>query len=109
MVFNSIAFVLFFPIVTLLYFLLPYRYRWMLLLAASCVFYMFFIPIYILILIGTILIDYVAGLMIERSQGAKRKTFLILSLVSNIGVLAIFKYYNFFIGNLNSAFATSLP
>ncbi len=102
--FNSTDFLLFFPIVTIFYFLLPHRYRWMLLLAASCVFYMFFIPAYILILIFTIIIDYVAGILIENSKATHRKRFLMMSLIANIGVLAIFKYYNFFIENINELF-----
>jgi alginate O-acetyltransferase complex protein AlgI len=69
--------------------------RWFLLLISSCYFYMAFIPIYILILGFTIVIDYFAGIFLENSQGAKRRVFLICSLVANIGVLAIFKYYNF--------------
>jgi hypothetical protein len=56
---------------------------------------MAFIPAYILILFFTILIDYVAGIQIEKATGARRKQFLILSLVANLGVLAVFKYYNF--------------
>jgi alginate O-acetyltransferase complex protein AlgI len=56
---------------------------------------MAFVPIYILILAFTIIIDYVAGIFIENAEGKKRKSFLIISLIANIGVLAIFKYYNF--------------
>lgn len=73
----------------------------MLLLAASCVFYMVFVPSYILILFFTIVVDYFAGIQIEKAQGAKRKTYLVLSLVANIGVLAIFKYGGFATENLN--------
>jgi hypothetical protein len=62
MLFNSGAFLIFFPVVTTTYFLLPHRFRWMLLLAASCYFYMAFIPKYILILAVTITVDYFAGL-----------------------------------------------
>jgi alginate O-acetyltransferase complex protein AlgI len=68
MLFNSLSFLIFFPLVTILYFLCPHRYRWLLLLFASCVFYMWFIPVYILILGITIVIDYVAGIYIENSQ-----------------------------------------
>ena len=57
MLFNSFEFLLFFPIVTLIYFLLPHKFRWFLLLAASCIFYMAFVPVYILILFATIIID----------------------------------------------------
>ncbi|HEX3007795.1 MAG TPA: hypothetical protein VHO90_09295 [Bacteroidales bacterium] len=56
---------------------------------------MAFVPIYILILGFTIVIDYFAGIYIEKSEGRRRKLFLILSLIANIGVLAVFKYYNF--------------
>lgn len=56
---------------------------------------MAFVPIYILILGFTIVLDYFAGIFIENSNGKRRKIFLTLSLIANIGVLAIFKYYNF--------------
>jgi len=56
---------------------------------------MAFVPIYILILGFTIVIDYFAGRYIESAEGKRRKLFLIFSLIANIGVLAVFKYYNF--------------
>lgn len=103
MLFNSLDFVFFFPVVTLLYFVLPQKARWLHLLVASCIFYMYFIPVYILILFFTIIIDYVAGILIEQAGShAARKRWLIMSIVANVGVLAVFKYYNFFIGNVNS-------
>jgi alginate O-acetyltransferase complex protein AlgI len=101
MLFNSLHFVFFFIVVTTLYFVLPHKFRWFLLLAASCYFYMVFVPVYILILGGTIVIDYFAGIWLEETEGKKRKLFLIASLVANIGVLAVFKYYNFFNHNLS--------
>lgn len=106
MLFNSIQFVIFFFAVTSLYFFLPYKYRWFLLLAASCYFYMFFIPYYILILAFTIIIDYFAGIYIENASSPKqRKLFLVFSLIANIGTLAFFKYYNFANSNLDQLFA----
>jgi D-alanyl-lipoteichoic acid acyltransferase DltB (MBOAT superfamily) len=93
--FNSVHFLLFFPIVTALFFILPERYRNSLLLAASCYFYMVFRPIYILILIFTITVDYFAAIHIAKSAGQRRKWFLIASIAANIGVLSVFKYYNF--------------
>ena len=101
MLFNSFQFLIFFPLVTLLYYLIPHRFRWLLLLIASCIFYMAFIPIYIFILFFTIIIDYIAGIMIERESGENKRLFLIVSIVANIGVLAFFKYYNFFTENVN--------
>jgi len=102
MLFNSFNFLIFFPVVTAVYFLLPHSWRWIWLLAASCFFYMFFIPAYIFILLITILIDYFAGRMIVRSAGLKRKVYLIVSIVSTCLVLFVFKYYDFFIGNFDS-------
>jgi len=99
MLFNSPQFLIFFPIVTVLFFALPHRFRWALLLVASCIFYMAFIPIYILILFFTIIIDYIAGIFIEQNQGKRRRLFLIISIISNVGILAFFKYYNFFQAN----------
>lgn len=104
MLFNSFAFLIFFVVVTSFYFILPFKSRWTMLLAASCLFYMFFVPIYILILFATIIIDYFAGIAIENANNKKRKLYLIISLISNIGILAYFKYYNFFIENINDAF-----
>lgn len=101
MLFNSIQFLIFFPIVTSAYFILPHRYRWGLLLVASCYFYMAFIPVYILIIFFTIIVDFIAGILIERSPQPKRKVFLGLSLVTNLLVLAIFKYVNFIGANLS--------
>jgi D-alanyl-lipoteichoic acid acyltransferase DltB (MBOAT superfamily) len=100
MLFNSISFLIFFPTVTLLYFLIPHPYRWFFLLMASCVFYMAFIPIYILVLALTIAIDYTAGLLIERTEGRKRRMLLVMSILSTCGVLFVFKYFNFFNSNL---------
>jgi len=102
MLFNSINFLVFFPVVTVLFFLLPHRFRWQLLLLASCVFYMAFIPKYILILVVTIVIDYLAALWLERPglSVLKRKLILTLSIISTCLVLFIFKYYEFFNSNL---------
>ena len=101
MLFNSLEFLLFFIIVTALFFILPHKFRWLHLLLASCYFYMAFVPIYILILAGTIVIDYYAGILIENAPQSRKKSFLLLSLIANIGVLAVFKYFNFFVDNIN--------
>ncbi len=102
MTFNSLIFIIFFLAVYALHLLLPSKFRWMVLLTASCYFYMAFIPIYILILGFTIIIDYLAAIYIEKAAGRLRKLFLIFSLIANIGVLAVFKYYNFLNENLSS-------
>lgn len=102
MLFNSIEFLIFFPIVTLLFYLMPQKWRWLLLLAASCFFYMWFIPKYIFILLITILIDYSSGILIEKWKDdiSKKKAYLVVSIVSTCMVLFIFKYLNFCSANL---------
>jgi alginate O-acetyltransferase complex protein AlgI len=101
MLFNSLSFLIFFLIVSSLYFALPHRFRWILLLAASCFFYICFIPIYILILAATIGVDYVAGILIERTpDAARKKAYLVMSIVSVCAILFVFKYFNFFNNNL---------
>ncbi|RVU02367.1 MBOAT family protein [Mucilaginibacter limnophilus] len=105
MLFNSLQFLLFFCSITSLYFLLAHKYRWLLLLLASCYFYMAFIPKYIIILGFTIIIDYFAGLLIENANGKRRKIVLIISLISNISILALFKYFNFLNMNLTEVLA----
>jgi D-alanyl-lipoteichoic acid acyltransferase DltB (MBOAT superfamily) len=89
-------------LVTALYFLLPQRGRWLLLLGASCVFYAYFIPKYLLILGFTIIVDYFAGILIEKTKGRWRRLSLGFSIAANVGVLALFKYFNFFNGNLEA-------
>ena len=105
MLFNSIEFIIFFPIVTLLYFLIPFKFRWLHLLIASCIFYMAAIPSYILVLFALIITDYFAGRKIESTSN--KKLWLIISIAANIGILGFFKYYNFFISNINSATAAN--
>jgi D-alanyl-lipoteichoic acid acyltransferase DltB (MBOAT superfamily) len=101
MLFNSFEFFLFFPIVTSLYFLFPHAWRWSLLLTASCAFYMAFIPKYILILLITIVVDYSAGILIERTPAGKlRRFYFITSLIVTVAILAFFKYFNFLNNNV---------
>jgi D-alanyl-lipoteichoic acid acyltransferase DltB (MBOAT superfamily) len=83
-----------------MYFWLPQRARTLHLLIASCVFYMAFIPAYILILAVTIIIDYFAGMWIERTEGPRRKRLLVVSIVATCLVLGVFKYFYFFTDNV---------
>ncbi|UVT19568.1 MAG: MBOAT family protein [Nitrospira sp.] len=107
MLFNSFDFVLFFVVVTSAYFVLPHRLRWLLLLTASCFFYMAFIPIYILVLFTTILIDYFAGIWIEDTENPhKKRLYMLMSIISVCIVLFFFKYFNFFNENI-AAFASA--
>lgn len=103
MLFNSFEFLIFFPIVCITYFLLKNnKYRNPFLLVASYYFYMNWKPIYALLLIASTLITYFGGILIENKNDNKKskKIFLILSLVFNLGILFVFKYYNFINGSI---------
>lgn len=102
MLFNSIEYVIFLPIVLILFYALPHKLRWAMLLVASCTFYMWFIPKYILILLITIIIDYLAGILIEKytDNHTLKKTLLITSVISTCLVLFIFKYLGFVSDNI---------
>jgi D-alanyl-lipoteichoic acid acyltransferase DltB (MBOAT superfamily) len=102
MLFNSLEFGFYFVVVCALYYLLPHRFRWLMLLVASCIFYMAFVPIYILILFTTIIIDYFAGLYIAKSTGQRARVLLLVSTLSTCLVLFFFKYFNFFAVNYDA-------
>lgn len=105
MLFNSLHFLYFLPIVVGLYYLIPHKFRWILIFLASCYFYMAFIPKYILILFFIILIDFVSGIAIENAKSKLlRRVYLVASIISNVGLLAFFKYFNFLNANLESTF-----
>ena len=105
MLFNSLQFVIFFPIVIILYFLIPYKKRWILLLIASYYFYMCWKVDYILLIIISTLIDYFcSNKMSQIKEKVKRKKWLLISIFSNIGILFGFKYFNFFSDNIQTLF-----
>lgn len=97
MLFNSIEFLIFLPIVFGFYYALPHKYRWVLLLAASYYFYMSWKPEYIGLIVLSTLIDYLCGNQLEKKESKyPRKLFLWISLLSNLGILLTFKYLGFF-------------
>jgi len=105
MLFNSMRFLFFFAIVMGMYFGIPYRFRWILLLGASYYFYISWKPAYVILIIITTLVTYYAGIRMGKiATKSKRKTVLILSLFFNLGFLFVFKYYNFFNNSLRVLF-----
>jgi len=97
MLFNSFQFLIFLPIVVFCYFAMPFKCRKWFLLISSYYFYMCWKPEYIILIIVSTLIDYFAGIQIaKQSTRWGRKKFLILSLLTNLGLLFSFKYFNFF-------------
>ena len=96
MVFNSLEFILFFPMVALLYFSLPSASQRWVLLIASYVFYMAWVPVYAVLILASTVVDYAAGLGMAGQVSQRRKlAWLITSLVTNLGLLFSFKYYDF--------------
>ncbi len=101
MLFNSAHFAIFFPIVAAAFFLLGHRYRWVLLLAAIYYFYMAWEPTYAILIAASTIVDYIVARKIHKSPSlASKRGWLILSLVTNLGLLFTFKYYNFFAESL---------
>ena len=103
MAFNSLHFLVYFPTVLVLYHLLPHRFRWMLLLAASLYFYMAWRAVYVVLLLAAIVVSYVVGIKVEDSeQPATKRRYLALGLTVLLGNLFVFKYFNFFNDSVRS-------
>lgn len=108
MLFNSLEFIVFFPVVALLAFAIPKRYRWLFLLGSSYYFYMAWNPKYILLILLSTFVDYYASMgMARRPDKAGKKKYLWLSLVINLGLLFAFKYLDFVDDNLRFLFETA--
>ncbi|MCB0794006.1 MAG: MBOAT family protein [Flavobacteriales bacterium] len=105
MLFNSFEFAVFFPLVAAAYFLLPYRWRWLLLLVASYYFYMAWKAQYAILLVISTVIDFVASnAMAKASDQATKKRWLLLSIFTNLGILVGFKYFNFLNASVRAVF-----
>lgn len=105
MLFNSAHFFVYFPIVIAIYFLIPHRFRWVFLLGASYYFYMAFKPEYIVLVILTTCVDYTLCILMGREkEKSKRKKYLYMSLFVNLGLLLLFKYFNFLNGTIREIF-----
>lgn len=105
MLFSSMSFLcVFLPIVVGLYFLLPVKWRNLELLLASVIFYAWGEPVYVFILLGTVLCNYIGALLLDKFTGYKKKLVLFLTIFVNLGILFYFKYFNFVFANVGSLF-----
>lgn len=109
MLFNSIDFLIFFPIVALIYFLIPQRARYLWLLAASYYFYMSWNPQYALLIATSTIITWATGYLLENlknnnNAAIQKKIILIFCLLINLGILFFFKYCNFALSNVSTVF-----
>ncbi len=98
MLFNSIEFLIFLPIVITAYFLIPTRrFRYMMLLVASYYFYMSWNPVYVILILASTIVTYITGFYIGKAgKKAKKRFYVILCMALNLGLLLLFKYFNFF-------------
>lgn len=108
MLFNSIHFMVFFPIVLAVYFLIPRKLRELWLLVVSYYFYMSWNPWYAILIAASTILTYCSGLLIEKCKDTEygfckygKTIILVVCLISNLAILAVFKYGNFFITTLN--------
>lgn len=111
MVFSSILFIFrFLPIAMFFYFLTPNRFKNLTLLLLSLIFYSWGEPKYFLIMLASIFVDYFVSIGIDKYKEKKFKRVLLLciSVCFNLGMLFFFKYFNFFLENINSIFGLSL-
>lgn len=105
MLFNSSHFLIFFPVVVSLHFLIPHKVRYLWLLAASYYFYMCWNPKYALLMLTSTAITYASGLLIHRADRKNniilKKLWVAVSFISNLAILFLFKYFDFALNNLN--------
>ena len=109
MLFNSLTFAVFFAIVYILYLCFQRKFRWQnwMLLVASYIFYCWWDWRFLSLIAISTALDYTCGLMISESDNERRrKIFLWMSIVGNLSILGFFKYFNFFIDNLDSLFVS---
>src|SRR5205809_5861453 len=100
MLFNSFQYWIFFLLVAVLFYSIPFRAGKVLLLCASYVFYMWWDPRFIVLILTSTVVDYYLGILLEVASGRRKKLLLAVSLVVNLGILGFFKYYDFFAGSL---------
>ena len=100
MLFNSLSYAIFLPLVFITYWLLPNKYRWVLLLIASYYFYMSWNAKYVFLIFITTFTSYLCAILIEKNREHK-KLILIITLLVCLGILFVFKYFNFFFESIN--------
>ena len=100
MLFNSFQYWIFFFIVAALFYSMPFRFGKILLVLASYVFYMWWDPRFIVLILTSTVVDYYLGILLETASGRRKKLLLVVSIVVNLGLLGFFKYYDFFAGSL---------
>lgn len=103
MAFHSIHYLIFFPIIAVLYYVIPQSYQRILLLIASGLFYLAFVPVFIFLPVFLILLDFFSAIYIEKLKFRQKKFLFIATVTLNILPLLIFKYSGFFLENISKS------
>ncbi len=101
MLFNSFAFAVFLPTVFAIYWLIPHKYRWIVLMVSSYYFYMSWNARYVLLILGVTVITYLGAICIRRVGGQREKIVLGAVVLTLLGILLVFKYWNFAVDTIN--------
>ncbi|GKH31670.1 MBOAT family protein [Muricomes sp. OA1] len=112
MLFSSITFLfIFLPVTLALYFIVPHKFRNIIMLIASLIFYAWGEPVYIILMLLSILLNYICGLDIYHKKGdpQKARRSLIFAVVCNLLLLGFFKYYGFVLDSLNAVLPVDIP
>ena len=108
MTFNSWEFLIFYPVVLLLWFVLPKKLRMPMLLLMSYFFYMCYQPSLIILILFTTAVSYFSSIYMEKTdRPGVRKLLLTLTLVSSLGVLFFYKYFDFLVGSIAGIFGNN--
>ncbi|MFQ6962443.1 MAG: MBOAT family protein, partial [Clostridium sp.] len=112
MLFSSITFLfIFLPVTLVLYFVVPHKFRNIIMLIASLIFYAWGEPVYIILMLLSIFLNYVCGLDICQKEDDPQKAHrsLIFAIVANLLLLGFFKYYGFLLDSLNAVLPVDIP
>ena len=103
MTFNSLQFLIFLPVVIILYFIVPHKFRWLILLIASYYAYMSWNPWLVFLILATTIVSYLAGILLPKTQNQKvKKLLLAITIIVCLGILIFFKYFNFLLSSVIS-------
>jgi len=109
MIFSSLLFLFrFIPVFFLIYYIVPDKFKNFVLFAGSIIFYAWGEPSFLILIFVSIIVNYLAGILISRTGGKVRTAVFVLSIIYNLAALGFFKYSGFFIDNINSVFGTEI-
>ena len=98
MTFNSLQFLIFLPVVIILYFIVPHKFRWVVLLVASYYAYMSWNPWLVFLILATTVVSYLAGLLMPKAKNQNvKKLLLVITIIVCLGILIFFGHFSYFV------------